>query len=81
MIGKNILFCVVVLLDVVQIFDIVVVKSVDMFVCLIYVGNVLVIIQFLDSKKVIIVCISVFDVVGIDGSVIIIFCGLVYVNV
>lgn len=42
-----------------------------MFVCLIYVGNVIMIVKFVDVKKVVMVCGIVFDVVGIGGLVVV----------
>lgn len=68
---KNIMFCVVVLLDVMVIFDVLVVVDGDMFECLIYVGNVIQIVKFKDVIKVFIVCIVSFDVVGMGGLVVV----------
>lgn len=66
--GKNIVLCVVVLFDVMQISEILLVESVDIFICLIYVGNVIVIVQLSDVKKVIIVCGILFVKVECSGG-------------
>ena len=66
--GKNFMPRVAALLDVTQISDIIAVESSDTFVRPIYAGNAIATVQSLDSKKVITVRATGFDVVATDGN-------------
>jgi electron transfer flavoprotein alpha subunit len=66
--GKNFMPRVAALLDVAQISDIVAVENADTFVRPIYAGNAIATVQSLDTKKVITVRSTGFDVVATDGA-------------
>lgn len=66
--GKNIMPRVAAMLDVAQVSDIIQIKSEDTFVRPIYAGNALSTVQSTDSKKVITVRPTSFDVVSTDGG-------------